>query len=612
MSSSIELPLAEVNAALQSDRPDEAERILRLYLIVKPNDEDALTLLAISLQHQGKPERAVEIYSFLTRQFPDSAIHWNNLAVSLHECGRDDDALAVYLQALKVAPADYNVLLNLGFLYMRKRAYHEARQYFLRARDADPDASEPRIHAAQMSIALDDRDVAEELIKPWRDWDRQDEPLQLSIGLVLMQLGQLNEGERIFRELLRRNPDNLRARGQLVLVCERNNQLDEARRLLAMLPTDLSGLDDETADYIEYAQAVVSARGSDAQATRALLERMLSKRKADWMPYHDLYFMLAKACDKLGDADATMSALANAHAAQLEIARQSVPELLEPDSQPIGIATYRVEPQQRARWPALNSPTIMDSPIFIVGFPRSGTTMMEQMLDAHPSLESMDERTFLQDLIERISSFGLEYPDDLEKLTGAQCDELRDLYWSLTAEVAPRAEGQRLVDKNPLNILRLPLINRLFPESPIILALRHPCDVILSCYMQNFNKPAFTVLCATLDRLARGYAATMQFCLHHIDVLQPRVLELRYEDLVADLPGQSQRLGDFLALEDSTSLLHFHEHARGKDHIGTPSYSQVIEPVNNKAVNRWHRYRRHMEPILPAVKPILDHWNYEA
>ena len=117
---------------------------------------------------------------------------------------------------------------------------------------------------------------------------------------------------------------------------------------------------------------------------------------------------------------------------------------------------------------------MMESPIFIVGFPRSGTTMLEQMLDAHPTLQAMDERSFLQDLVEKMSEFGYVYPFDLGKLSASQCEELRRLYWQLTAKVAPRREGQRLVDKNPLNMLRLPLINRLFPNSPIILALRHP------------------------------------------------------------------------------------------------------------------------------------------
>jgi hypothetical protein len=238
--------------------------------------------------------------------------------------------------------------------------------------------------------------------------------------------------------------------------------------------------------------------------------------------------------------------------------------------------------------------------------------MLELMLDAHPSLQSMDERAFLQNVVERMSHFQLRYPHDLAKLTAEQCDDLRQLYWSLTAKFAPLKRGQRLVDKNPLNMLRLPLINRLFPNSPIILALRHPCDVVLSCYMQNFGAPAFSILCSTLKRLSRGYVTAMEFWLHHEQLLSPTVMHLRYEDLLTDFPGHAQKIGAFLGIPDITPMLGFHQHAREKGFISTPSYTQVIEPPNKKAVNRWKRYRTYFEPVIPILEPIIRHWNYSA
>jgi len=170
--------------------------------------------------------------------------------------------------------------------------------------------------------------------------------------------------------------------------------------------------------------------------------------------------------------------------------------------------------------------------------------------------------------------------------------------------------GQRLVDKNPLNMLRLPLVNRLFPRSRIIFAMRHPCDVVLSNYMQSFGAPAFMLLCSTLERLARGYVNAMQGWLHHVAILQPTLFSLRHEDLLTDFTGTAQRIGDFIGVADSAPMLTFHEHAKRKGFIATPSYAQVTEPVNRKGVDRWRRYRRHLEPILPALKPVLEHWHY--
>jgi hypothetical protein len=255
---------------------------------------------------------------------------------------------------------------------------------------------------------------------------------------------------------------------------------------------------------------------------------------------------------------------------------------------------------------------MLESPIFVVGFPRSGTTMLEQMLDAHPQLQSMDERAFLSNLIDQLSEYGCEYPKDLGKLTAEQCEALRQNYWKATEQVAPRKQGQRLVDKNPLQMLRLPLINRLFPNAPIIMALRHPCDSILSNYMQHFTSNSFAVLCSSLNRLAHGYVNAMNAWIHHAEVLKPHVIHSRYEDLLDDFEGNIRRIADFLQLDDASPMARFDQHARDKGFISTPSYTQVIEPPNKKAVGRWRRYHRYFEPILPILEPIMKHWGYDA
>lgn len=248
--------------------------------------------------------------------------------------------------------------------------------------------------------------------------------------------------------------------------------------------------------------------------------------------------------------------------------------------------------------------------MFVVGFPRSGTTMLETMLDAHPVLAGMDERAFVQDLIDAMARNGRAYPDDLGILEEAECAELRALYFDLAATRARVPAGQRIVDKNPLNIMRLPLIARLFPEARIILALRHPCDVVLSNYMQTFRSPAYVALTATIESTARGYADTFAFWLDQVAVLAPNVLELRYEDVVDDIDAQSRRIADFVGVDWDARMVNFHERAKERGFIATPSYHQVVEPINRKGVARWERYRRHLAPAIPFLQPYIERWNY--
>jgi hypothetical protein len=255
---------------------------------------------------------------------------------------------------------------------------------------------------------------------------------------------------------------------------------------------------------------------------------------------------------------------------------------------------------------------MLQSPVFVIGFPRSGTTLLEQMLDAHPDFRSMDERGYVYQLIERMEHAGQRYPADLAGLTQTETDQLRQVYGGLVAHTLPDLGQRRLVDKNPLNMLCLPMILRLFPDACIVLCIRHPCDVLLSCSMQAFRSPAFRTMCSSLPRLARGYTEAFEQCCRHLEVFKPRVLEWRYESVVADLGAAVARLGSFLEVRDASPMSGFAEHAQRKRFIATPSYAQVTQPVSTAAVGRWQAYREYFEPVLPILQPWLERFGYDA
>ncbi|HEY8682541.1 MAG TPA: sulfotransferase, partial [Rhodanobacter sp.] len=299
-----------------------------------------------------------------------------------------------------------------------------------------------------------------------------------------------------------------------------------------------------------------------------------------------------------------------AHAAQLNIAQDIVPELMQPDSVPLQMADRLVDHTAYHGWKPLPSPPAGRQPVFVVGFPRSGTTLLEQMLDAHPDFRSMDERAFIHDLIEAMEMAGQHYPGDLANLSPGEADQLRAVYFRRVAQVVPDFGTRQLVDKNPLNMLCLPMIMRLFPQARIILCLRHPCDVLLSCYMQSFRSPAFMVLCSSLQRLAHGYVQAFEHWHRHVEVFAPRVLEWRYESVVSQFDHHVECLGQFLEVADASPMARFAEHAQGKRFISTPSYAQVTGRINSQAVNRWHAYREQFAPVLPILRPLIDRLGY--
>jgi len=598
-------------AALQAGRAQALEQGARRYLRHVPGDSVVGSLLAMSLQMQGDPAQAAALYRSLAEREPRDVAHWNNLGTALREARRLTEARQAYAQALALAPDDPMLHHNLGLLALDEGDYAAARAHLLDAHALAPLSPPLCVHAAMACHECGDFQRADALIADWRQWPAQEPQTTLELAWLLAQAGDTETACALLRETAAALTPPERAWSRLVLVLERANRLQEAREAAAHLPDPDCIADPDARHDALNALAVLAMREGRWDDAYWQLSRLLGAA-TDARKHSNLFFALGRVCDRLGRHDEALAACARGHVGQVAGIAALVPDLIAVDAPPLPSARRRWSPARYAAALPVAGPPRAASPIFVVGFPRSGTTLLEQMLDAHPQLCAMDERPFLQGLAERIARRGLDWPDGLGELDDADCVALRADYWRSVGGVATLQPGQRLVDKNPLNLLRLPLIQRLFPQSPVILALRHPCDVLLSCYMQAFRSPAFAVLCSSAQRLAQGYADAMGGWLQHVELLRPHALELRYEDLVADPQGQVARLGHFLELEQPARLLDFQRHARAKGFISTPSYAQVIEGINRNGIGRWRPYRAFFEPVLPLLQPYLQRWGYDA
>jgi len=590
----------------------DSERMARAALKRRSPDPQVENVLGLSLLSQQRGLEAAQVFGALAERQPGEAVYWNNYGTALRGSGRLDEAERAYSRALQLQPKNPDFLASMAFLQMEWKRIVRAKGLLLESLRLRPGDPEVRIHAARMCLECGEEESASDLLHNWKSWVANADPtVQVELAELLIRLGDTAEGEALLRLHLANPHSGDMARARLVLLLERFNRLDEARAALAQLPQPSSVKEDALRGEIIEANAVMAARGPDVARARRMLESLLEMPGAErWQI--TTWFLLGKLCDKLGDTAAAMEYLRLGHQSQLKIAAQLVPELMEPSANPLNITEFYVSPEQFRRWKPIDAPALQDSPIFVLGFPRSGTTMLEQMLDAHAGMASMDERPFVQRVIERMQSLGLDYPEQLGELDSGQCAALREIYWKAVAEVVQLKPGQRLVDKNPLTMLRLPLLVRLFPNAKIIFVVRHPCDVVLSNYMQHFSAPAFTALCSTLPRLASGYAAAIRFWHAHMALLKPHVFEWNYEDAIRDFDANVGKLGAFLELEDVTPLYDFSEHAKRKGYIGTPSYAQVVQPVYSGSIDRWKSYRKYFEPILPILQPAMRHWGYEA
>lgn len=247
-------------------------------------------------------------------------------------------------------------------------------------------------------------------------------------------------------------------------------------------------------------------------------------------------------------------------------------------------------------------------PIFIVGFPRSGTTMVEQTLTAHPRISAGDELPAINELtaiIPRMLSSPLTYPEAFADLwLGDQVeglDNLRDYYLQRARQLGAVKKGASFfTDKMPLNETHLGLIGLIFPQAPIVHLLRHPLDVVLSVFSNHLTHGFY---CAyDLESIARHYVLVMGLVEHYRREMNLRYLPVRYEDIVDDQESNVRKIMSFVGVPFDKRCLNFHENRR---YARTASYAQVTEKLYDRSRYRYRAYLKELAPVIPILEPTI-------
>jgi tetratricopeptide (TPR) repeat protein len=257
--------------------------------------------------------------------------------------------------------------------------------------------------------------------------------------------------------------------------------------------------------------------------------------------------------------------------------------------------------------------TDVPQPIFVLGFPRSGTTLVEQTLSAHPSISAGDELPLINDItniMPRMLNSPLIYPEALAELwMGDQrdgLDNLRDYYLQKAAQMAVAEAGTPwFTDKMPLNETHLGLIALLFPASPLIHVIRHPLDVMVSALSNHFTHGFY---CASaLESAAIHYVRVMDLVMHYRAEMAFRYLPVRYDAMVTKQSETVRSVLDFIGLPFDERCLSFHENRR---YARTASYAQVTEPLYDRSLYRYRNYIKHLEPVIPILQPTIERLGY--
>ena len=585
----------------------QAEAEARAVLARSPGNLDARVLLNASLQFAQRYSEAIPVAESLVESAPQEPAHWMNLGTARRGAKQYDAALEAYARAATLGASGPDFAFNVALTHIERGDLDSARALLASAREQDPFDGEICFHYAQVCYETLRLGEASSALAQWQTLQRLDTTLIANIGLLLTNLGEPRRAEVALRQARADKSAPTGALLTVIAVLERTNRLGEARELMDRLLADPKS-ELQTPERMALEAQLLQREGKHSEA-EVLFTRALPG-KEEFHRRHQRLFPIARSLDALGRYDDAWRVLTEAHASQVQSIQRQSPQWALRALPDMSVTALGCAAADVAAWDHSGAPSTAESPVFVVGFPRSGTTLLELALDAHPQLKSMDEQRFVQDALDELVAAGADYPQRLRDVSREALDRVRASYWERVAKKVKLAPGERLVDKNPLNILRLPVIRRVFPHARILLAVRHPCDVLLSCYMQQFRAPDFALLCRSIESLAVGFRRTFDYWYAQSALLAPAVHELGYEDLVRDFESGMRAVTDFLELPWAESMLRPAERAQAKGYISTPSYAQVTQPVNQKSVDRWKRYEKYFAGALPPLEPYLARWGY--
>lgn len=561
-----------------------------------PDDPGLLRLWGYVLQTQGRFAEAASCYAKVVAREPRDWEIWNNLGNARRAAGDRGGAINALAQARLLRPDLPVIHYNLGVALADAGRLEDGAAAFAEAVRLAPENSGGLLELGRALRHLGRHDEALPPLARAAELTPGNADIEMERARALSGLGRYDEAEGAYLGALAAQPGLAAAFLERGLLLERGNRPERLPALLAeaaaqgVPPADLGHLHALALEReSRFGEALAEARSAPDTDDPV--------RKAS---------LIGRLADRLDDAPAAFAA----YGAMNRLVAAAHPESREAAAayrRHVAALTGMLTPAYAAGWPAVAPEQARAAPVFLVGFPRSGTTLLDTLLMGHPAVHVLEEEPILQRIGAALGDFTL-----LPGLDRAQVDRLRSLYFAELDAFDAEARGRLVVDKLPLNILGAPLIHRLFPEAKLIFAERHPCDVVLSCFMQNFDVNDAMANFLDIEDAAGLYDLVLAFWTRCREMLPLDVHVLRYEALVADKEAEMRALLAFLGLDWDEKVLDNQGTAISRGPIATPSYAQVAQPIYRRASGRWQRYRSQLSPVLPILMPWAEKMGYET
>ena len=574
------------NARYALTRYTEAEQSFRQILELQPDNFQTQLGLARAVAAQERYDEALELLAPLLKRAPDHSDTLICQASCYAGLGREDEAVAILGRIIECDPRHIYAYIHLANLYEQRGDYDKALDYLKTAKDITPDPL----------------DVLGDLARVYRECGMHLEAIESCEEALRLEPG--NFVAQFFRALV--NADSTHYEKALEELQKLEEEAPDDPRILVAQAALLEKLGeyDEAHDIVEkffnnehMPEGIVDVFArlchhySECDKAVELLGSMLEKPGLQKAYRRSLLFSLGEIYDRMKQYDKAFACMKEAN--ELKSYHYDHPHFIE-------YVDRLTDPKvtnllQRKSVPGGYRPSVRS--VFIIGMPRSGTSLVEQIIASHPQVFGGGERQEIPSLTRRIPympDVNGEYPECLESLTPELAGEMRKAYEQL-APGLPQVTTV-LTDKLPENFQHLVFIRMLFPDARIIHCVRNAMDTCLSIYSQQFT--GYHDYAYNLTNLGQHYREYQRLMRHYRDVVKLPMLEVPYEELVNDTETWARRMIDYCGLEWDDACLRYYESDRI---MRTASYQQVKQPIYTSSVERWKNYERHLQPLIDAL-----------
>ena len=533
----------------------------------------------------------------LNNKFPEG---YNNLANIYRELNDTKNSIIFFKKAIELKPDYINAIYNLGVVFSEVEKYKESGYCFKKVLKIDPN------HLAALNnfgIVLKNIKKYDEAIKCFEkiiQINNNFSKAYNNIGTILLELGDTKNAIKNYKRVIELEPNNLISYKNLLAAFENSNQIKNYEEIL-----NLSKNKFPNENILKLYTGILLFRKESFKDSIKELDNL--DFQGDQQIEIKKNFFLARSYDRLNMTDKAFEYFVKANDLEKN-STQAKKFYKNRYHESIEIRKKYFTKNNIKKWTSVKYSNSDFNPIFLIGFPRSGTTLLDTILASHPKIKTIDEKPMVLKMIKKIKN------NDLNSLNKISNSEIKLLQMEYLAELKKHTifenKSNLYIDKLPLNLINAGEIVRIFPNSKFILALRHPLDCVLSCFMQNFNLNDAMNNFFTLEDSALLYRKTMELWGEYVANLKINYITVKYEDLIKDYKGNVGKIIKFLNLDWNNSLLEYRKTAMKREKISTPSYYQVVQPIYNHADQRWKRYKKHLSNVKSDLEELISKYKY--